>query len=72
MRLIRLPEPLASLPLDPDDVQNYLHFTHTIEVPIKRVQNKLYVRISAHIYNELAEYRRLADAVLQLSLSARL
>ena len=37
------------------------------QVPIKCVQQKLYVRISAHIYNELAEYQLLADAILQLT-----
>ena len=36
------------------------------QVPIKVVQGKLYVRVSAHVYNELADYQVLADAVLQI------
>lgn len=30
------------------------------------INDELYVRISAHVYNELAEYRVLADAVLDI------
>lgn len=37
------------------------------QVPIKCVQQKLYVRISAHIYNELADYEQLCNAVLKLN-----
>ena len=46
-------------------VQNYFYFSHNIEVPIKSVQNELYVRISCHVYNNLDEYKCLADAVLK-------
>jgi hypothetical protein len=34
-----------------------------IEVPVKLLGRRLYVRISAMVYNELDEYRALADAV---------
>lgn len=54
----------ASLNYDQaEHVQNFLYFKHSIEVPIKAVQNKLYVRISAHVYNNLEDYKRLANAV---------
>ena len=33
------------------------------QVPIKAVDGKLYVRISAHVYNELTEYQRLAESI---------
>ncbi|XP_071114879.1 uncharacterized protein [Haliotis cracherodii] len=50
-----------------EQVQNMLYHEHCIEVPIKAIQGRLYVRISAHIYNSLEEYEKLAAAVLQLS-----
>jgi hypothetical protein len=39
---------------------------HSIEVPIKTIQGSLYVRISAHVYNKLQEYCKLAAAVQQM------
>ena len=36
-----------------------------MQVPVKCVDGKLYVRISAHIYNEMKDYERLAEAVLE-------
>jgi hypothetical protein len=48
-------------------IQNHLHFRRAIEVPIKLLGGRLYVRISAHVYNELGDYERLADAVLALA-----
>ena len=37
-----------------------------LQVPIKVVQGKLCVRASAHVYNKLADYQVLADAVLSI------
>ena len=37
-----------------------------VQVPIKVVQGKLCVRASAHVYNKLADYQVLADAVLSM------
>ena len=37
---------------------------HGIEVPIIPFGGSLWVRVSAQIYNEMADYRRLADALL--------
>jgi isopenicillin-N epimerase len=45
-------------------VQNFLFISYKIEVPIKCIQEKLYVRISAHIYNKLTDYIHLGNAVL--------
>jgi isopenicillin-N epimerase len=39
---------------------------HGIEVPIIPFGGSLWVRISAQIYNEIGDYRRLADALLAL------
>lgn len=46
---------------------NYYTFLFCqLQVPVKAIQGKLYVRVSAHIYNEPREYQRLAEAVLKL------
>ena len=44
-------------------LQEILHHKYNIEVPIKCLEGRLYVRISAHIYNSLDQYRQLAFAV---------
>ncbi len=67
MALVRLPMSLQQAMATSDDakrIQDYL-FDHSIEVPIKCVNGVLYVRISAHVYNEMEEYSRLADAILK-------
>ncbi len=48
-------------------IQNTLYHRFNIEVPVKAIGGHLYVRISAHIYNELREYEELADAVNKLT-----
>ncbi|GAB1606931.1 probable L-cysteine desulfhydrase, chloroplastic [Argonauta hians] len=75
MALVQLPsslhpEPPPSSKVDyscAESIQNELYHKHNIEVPLKAVQGCLYVRISAHIYNELCEYEKLADAVLDIA-----
>ncbi len=67
MALVRLPESIQSSPstsAHAKAVQDYL-FDNFIEVPIKCVKGVLYVRISCHVYNELHEYQRLAEAILK-------
>ncbi|CAK8671851.1 unnamed protein product [Clavelina lepadiformis] len=49
-----------------EEIQNILYNDHHIEVPIKEYGGKLFVRISVHIYNEIEEYQKLADAVISL------
>ena len=51
-------------------VQNFLYHSHRIEVPVKCVAHKLYVRISAHVYNKLADYEILMRAVLDTNRSS--
>jgi isopenicillin-N epimerase len=36
---------------------------HNIEVPIHPIAGRLWVRISAQVYNELSDYERLARAL---------
>jgi hypothetical protein len=55
--------PGAASSADAKYVQDVLHYRHRIEVPVKCIQGRLYVRISAALYNELADYRALAVAV---------
>ena len=45
----------------------YIHALSPFQAPIKTVRGRLYVRISAHIYNTMADYERLADLVLDLA-----
>ena len=40
---------------------------YSIEVPVLAMLGALWVRISAQVYNSLAEYRRLAEAVLEVA-----
>ncbi|CAL1534979.1 unnamed protein product [Lymnaea stagnalis] len=50
-----------------ESIQNILYHDYNIEVPIKSVQGHLYVRISAHIYNEVSDYQKLAQAILSIA-----
>ena len=47
-------------------VQNFFYYKHKIEVPIKCIQNDLYVRISCHVYNSLNDYIILANCILEV------
>lgn len=69
MALVRLPPRLCGSSLNPKTstdakrIQDYL-YDNKIEVPIKCINEVLYVRVSCHIYNELEEYDRLAQVML--------
>ena len=63
MVTLPLPAPLGSSPADASRVRDALLFDHAIEVQVHSNQNQLYVRISAQIYNEIADYERLASAI---------
>lgn len=66
MRLVPLPRKLRGMDTrmasdkEAFALQEELHHDHRIEVPIKCIEGQLYVRISAHIYNDLDDYHRLA------------
>jgi isopenicillin-N epimerase len=64
MWLVRTPARTDGSMADEKALQDFL-YQHNIECPVKAVQGRLYVRISAHIYNTLADYERLASIVLQ-------
>lgn len=67
---IRLPERFQGMPrsgkIDPEQLRLYDEFG--IEVPFSRIGNpeRRYFRISAHIYNSMADYERLAEALQKL------
>ena len=57
--------------LIPTDVQAFqlqelLHHDHQIEVPVKCLEGRLYVRISCHVYNYIEEYKRLSTVIQRL------
>eukprot|EP00455_Lapot_gusevi_P053609 TRINITY_DN8402_c0_g2_i4.p1 TRINITY_DN8402_c0_g2~~TRINITY_DN8402_c0_g2_i4.p1 ORF type:complete len:481 (-),score=39.06 TRINITY_DN8402_c0_g2_i4:51-1418(-) len=67
MVTVRLPGPRKATHEDEHNIiQDILHYKYRIEVPIKRFDDVLYVRISAHIYNYKEEYVRLARAMLEI------
>ena len=72
MALVQLPISHSRRPHTPADgkaAQDYLYSQH-IECPVKTVQGRLYVRVSATVYNSLAEYERLAQVVREADWSA--
>ncbi|KAF1322858.1 Isopenicillin n epimerase, partial [Globisporangium splendens] len=74
MRLVKLPpgevfgidtsKSARNTSVDAKFIQDTLHHEHRIEVPIKCVDETLYVRISAHLYNTLDDYKQLAKAIM--------
>ena len=41
-------------------------YCNIFQVPVRVINGELYVRISAHVYNELGEFKVLADAILAI------
>lgn len=61
---------MAALPLPPEwqtqepkQIHDWLLAEHNIEVPIIPWQDRLYIRISAQVYNEIEEYKILAKVL---------
>lgn len=70
MVCVRLPESLqedrAANYEHAETIQNALYSRYNIEVPVKALAGSLYVRVSVHMYNELEQYQKLADAVEEM------
>eukprot|EP00796_Vickermania_ingenoplastis_P008635 gene8635-6066_t len=64
MTLVELPETLQGDRVTAKHIQDVLHDDFGIEVPVKRVEGRYYLRISAFVYNTPDEYLYLRDAVL--------
>ena len=75
MALIQLPRGLGDAPVGGawtgKAVQDALHFEYSVECPVKTVSGRLYARISAAMYNERADYERLASAVSAIAGTTR-
>ena len=66
MALVELPEGAAAGDSTAAKaVQDALHFDHGVEMPIKSIDGRLYARVSCAVYNELSDYEKVADAVLE-------
>jgi selenocysteine lyase/cysteine desulfurase len=65
MALVALPFPSERTSADAFRIQNQL-YEMKIEVPVKCINAKLYVRVSCHVYNQLEEFERLARAISNL------
>ncbi|MBV8168911.1 MAG: aminotransferase class V-fold PLP-dependent enzyme, partial [Alphaproteobacteria bacterium] len=66
MATVRLPLP-GTTPEHAKAVHDRLIGDFKVEVPVTALQGALWCRISAQIYNEPADYQRLADAVLTIA-----
>jgi len=68
MALVSLPAKFGDVErtsTDAKKIQDYL-FSQNIEVPIKCINGRLFVRISCHIYNNMSDFERLALAVQRM------
>ncbi len=63
MAVVELPEHLEASAEAAVRLRDRLLFEHRIEVPIMAWRERLWTRISAQVYNEMADFERLAAAV---------
>ncbi len=62
MALVALPDSLQQPGVTSKGVQDAL-YAHHVEVPVKTVRGRLYVRISCAVYNVLEDYEALANCL---------
>lgn len=67
MATIRLPGNFTPSLESAQEVRSILVKDHKIQSPIRHTDEHLWVRISAQIYNEMADYERLASAMLEMT-----
>lgn len=67
MLVVALPPPFAEPSPLAASVHDLLLTVYGLEVPVFTYRGRRYVRVSLHVYNELAEVEILADAVQQLA-----
>jgi len=65
MATLDLPVRLAPTLEQAKELHDALWHRHRIEVPVFPFEDRCWLRISAHVYNDLDQYDRLAGAVLQ-------
>lgn len=64
MGLVRLPAAIRPRLMTPKFIQDALHYRFNVEVPVKAVEKKYYLRLTAYMYNDMTDYERLRDAIL--------
>lgn len=64
MATVALPASLGTAPEHAVALRNALLLEDRIEVQMHAARGRLWARVSAQVYNEIAEYERLAEAVL--------
>jgi isopenicillin-N epimerase len=67
MTALPLPASFGSTPADADELRDALLFDHRIEVSTIAMNGRLGLRICAQVYNEEAEYVRLAEVLKALA-----
>lgn len=67
MATIMLPESLGTTSGEAAVIRDRLLFDDRIEVPVHAYRDRLWVRVSAQIYNDLADIDRLAEVILTYS-----
>lgn len=67
MATVPTPASFGSEPADAARLRDALLFDHAIEVQVHAGHGRVWVRISAQVYNDLADVERLSEAVLALS-----
>lgn len=67
MSLVELPEQLQDGFITAKYIQDNLHDVFRVEVPVKRIENRFYLRISAFVYNSQEEYVYLREAILSIA-----
>lgn len=67
MSLVELPDGLQDSYVTGKYIQDVLHDVYAIEVPVKRVEGRYYLRISAFVYNTPSEYVFLKEVVLDIA-----
>ena len=65
MVTVPLPERMGATRDDAARLRDALLFEDRIEIQLHAAQGRLWVRISAQIYNQMSDYERLAEAVLR-------
>jgi isopenicillin-N epimerase len=63
MAVVPLPEALGSTDRDAGRLRDGLRFEDRIEVAVRSRAGRLWARVCAQVYNELADYERLANAL---------
>jgi isopenicillin-N epimerase len=67
MVMVRLPDGFGSTREEAEALRDRLTDEFRIQIPINPLTGTLWCRLSAQIYNEMADYERLAGAVERLA-----